>query len=67
LQWIDFGAYVKSGAITSSPQQHFLKQAKVALNCGKTFGEGFENYVRLNFGAPRSLIAEALERMRASM
>jgi cystathionine beta-lyase len=67
LQWIDFGAYAASGAITGTPQQHFLERAKVAFNCGKTFGEGFESFVRLNFGTPRSLLTQALEQMRASM
>lgn len=67
LQWIDFGAYVKSGRMLDVPHKFFLEKAKVALNDGSVFGEGCENFVRLNFGAPRSLILEALERMRASI
>ncbi|HMS00406.1 MAG TPA: PatB family C-S lyase [Anaerolineales bacterium] len=63
LHWIDFGAYVKSGQITTSPYEFFLNKAKVALSDGRTFGAEGENFVRLNFGAPRSLIAEGLERM----
>lgn len=63
LEWIDFGEYVRSGEIPTSPQRYFLENAKVALNDGKTFGEGYENYVRLNFGAPRSIVHEALDRM----
>jgi len=64
LQWIDFGAYVKSGHISEEPYKFFLEKAKVALNDGSVFGEGFENFVRLNFASPRSMVAEALERMR---
>lgn len=64
LQWIDFDAYVKSGRIPKSPHQFFLEKAKVALNDGAPFGEGFEYFVRLNFGSPRGMVADALDRMR---
>lgn len=67
LQWIDFGAYVKSGRIPTSPHQFFLEQARVAVNDGAQFGEGFEHFVRFNFGAPRSLIEEGLDRMRKAL
>jgi cystathionine beta-lyase len=67
LQWIDFGAYVKSGKILESPYKFFLENAKVALNDGAIFGEGYENFVRLNFGSPRSLVVDALERMRIAL
>lgn len=67
LQWIDFGAYVRSGRISDLPHKFFLEKAKVALNEGSVFGEGYENFVRLNFGAPHSLIADALERMRQAL
>lgn len=67
LQWIDFGTYVRSGRISDSPHKFFLEKAKVALNEGSVFGEGYENFVRLNFGSPQSLIAEALDRMRKAL
>jgi len=67
LQWIDFGAYVQSGRISDLPHKFILEKAKVALNDGSVFGEGCENFVRLNFGTPQSLIAEALERMRKAL
>ena len=67
LQWIDFGAYVKSGHISDVPYKFFLEKAKVALNDGSVFGEGFENFVRLNFASPRSMVAEALERMHKAI
>lgn len=67
LQWLDWSAYVHSGKIQSSPFQHFLTRAKVALNEGKTFGAGYENYVRLNFGTQRSVLAQALEQMQTSL
>lgn len=67
LQWIDFGAYVKSGRISDSPHQFFLEKAKVALSDGSVFGDGCENFVRLNFASPRSMLAEALERMKIAL
>lgn len=63
LQWIDLGEYVQSGRIQGSPQQYLLEHAKVALHDGKIFGAGYENFVRLNFAAPRSLVDQALEQM----
>ena len=64
LQWVDFGAYVKSGRISDVPYKFFLENARVALNDGSVFGEGCENCVRLNFASPRSMVAEALDRLR---
>lgn len=67
LQWIDFSEYVKLGAMKTPPFEFFLEKAKVALSGGRIFGEGFENFVRLNFAAPRQLVAEGLERMRRAL
>jgi len=44
-----------------------LKQAHVALSDGKQFGAPGEGHVRLNFGCPRALLLEALERMRRAL
>jgi len=43
----------------------FFEQAGVGLSGGADFG--LPGYVRLNFGCPRSLLAEALRRMRAAL
>jgi cystathionine beta-lyase len=51
----------------ADPYTFFLERAKVALGDGATFGPGGERFVRLNFGCPRALLAEALERMRAAL
>jgi len=63
LAWLDFSAY----KLIKSPYDFFLKKAKVALSDGKIFGKGSEEYVRLNFGCPRSILAQGLERMRKSL
>jgi len=67
LQFIDFSDYVDTGRIQGSPFDFFLEKARVALSDGKIFGRGFEKYARLNFGSPRSQLAEGLERMRGAV
>ena len=67
LAWLDFGDLVKSGKISGTPYQFLLENAKVGLNDGAAFGSGGENYVRLNFGCPRSLLQDGLERIQKSL
>ena len=59
LMWLDCSAL----NLEPSPYAFFRKEAKVALNDGATFGKGYENFVRLNFGTNRATLTEALERM----
>jgi cystathionine beta-lyase len=63
LAWLD----CRQAGFPDNPHKFFLQEAKVALNDGATFGRGGEGFVRLNFGCPRSTLAEALERMRKSL
>ena len=44
--------------------EFFLQQARVAFSDGVAFGPGGDGFVRLNFGCPRSMLLEALERMK---
>jgi len=50
-----------------SPCEFFLKEARVALGDGREFGSGGEGFVRLNFGCPRGVLAEALDRMKRAL
>jgi len=45
----------------------FLKQAKVALNEGYTFGPSGEGFMRMNIGCPRSVVAEGLARIERAV
>jgi cystathionine beta-lyase len=45
----------------------FLKEARVYLNDGTMFGSELEGFVRINFGCPRALLAEALERIERAV
>jgi cystathionine beta-lyase len=63
LAWLD----CRQAGLPDEPYEFFLKIAKVALNCGINFGKEGEGFVRLNFGCSKSVLQEALERMRQSM
>lgn len=67
LAWLDCSDLVEAGKIEGPPARFFLEKARVALNAGADFGPGGENFVRLNFGCPRRLLEEGLERMRKSL
>jgi len=47
-----------------NPYEFFLKQARVALSSGLSFGQGGAGFVRLNFGCPRATLEEALQRLK---
>jgi len=64
LAWLDCRG---SAAAGRDPYTFFLERAKVALNDGVAFGPGGAGFVRLNFGCPRPLLTEALERMRTAL
>jgi cystathionine beta-lyase len=53
--------------IPGNPHEFFLNQAKVAMNDGATFGRGGDGFVRLNFACPRTMLAEALHRMKEAL
>lgn len=63
LAWLD----CREAGIQGSPYDFFLQNAKVALNDGRAFGKGAEGFVRLNFGCPRAMLAEALQRMKQAL
>jgi cystathionine beta-lyase len=67
LAWLDCSELVNSGKINGNPYQFFLKEAKVALNDGAAFGTGGENFVRLNFGCPREMLKDGLERIQKAL
>ncbi|MFJ3483318.1 MalY/PatB family protein [Pseudomonas sp. NPDC090202] len=62
LAWLDCSALD-----IEKPQQFFLTQAKVALSDGLEFGADCGQFVRLNFGCPRSMLEEGLARMERSL
>ena len=63
LAWLD----CRQLELPEDPYHFFLKNAQVALGDGETFGPGGEGFVRLNFGCPRQVLLEALERMESAL
>jgi cystathionine beta-lyase len=45
----------------------FIKQAKVGFNDGQVFGQGGEGFMRMNVACPRSVVLEALNRIKAAV
>jgi cystathionine beta-lyase len=67
LAWLDFGDWMRERGISESPHEFLLKNGKIALNDGATFGTGGEGFVRLNFGCPRALLEEGLSRIKRAV
>lgn len=63
LAWLD----CREAGIDGNPYEFFLQKARVATNDGRAFGQGGEGFVRLNFGCPRSMLEEALQRMKRAL
>ncbi len=45
----------------------FLKQCRVYFSDGAMFGAELEGFIRINFGCPRSVLLEALERIERAL
>jgi len=63
LAWLDCSALnLKEG-----PFKFFLENAKVALNDGEMFGGNSREFVRINFGCPKPVLMDALNKMAISI
>lgn len=60
LAWLDFSA---TGLEMKEVVRRIQVEARLALSHGYTFGPGGENFMRLNFACPRSMLDEALDRL----
>jgi cysteine-S-conjugate beta-lyase len=41
-----------------------LEKAKIAVDPGEWFGAGGEGFIRMNLACPKSIVAEAMERLK---
>jgi cysteine-S-conjugate beta-lyase len=64
LAWLDCR---QAGIPGRDPYTFFLEKARVGLSDGATFGRGGAGFVRLNFGCPRPMLTDGLERMRKAL
>jgi cystathionine beta-lyase len=63
LAWMD----CRNLGIRGSPCEFFIKDARVAMNDGATFGPGGEGFTRLNFACSWVVLSQAVERLKASL
>lgn len=61
LSWVNFA---NTGMAATEVQRRILKDAKIAVNLGETFGKGGETFQRFNIATPRSRVVEAVARMQ---
>ena len=68
LLWLDCRELCRERGWSDDALKRFLvEQAKVGLNPGTVFGAGGSGFMRLNIGAPRSVIETALLRIAAAV
>ncbi len=61
LAWVDFSG---TGMTAEEYTRRVEKDARIAVNYGPTFGAGGESYLRFNLATPRSVVEEAIVRLR---
>jgi len=64
LLWLDFRAL---GLSHKELVNKMLYEAKVGLNNGLDYGPEGEGFMRLNIGAPRAIVKEALDRISSAL
>ncbi|MDO1585343.1 MalY/PatB family protein [Rhizobium oryzicola] len=64
-----FLAWLDCSALNLGPdaQAYFLEHGKVGFSAGWEFGEAYGQFIRLNFGCPRSLLEDGLNRMQRAL
>lgn len=62
LAWLDCAALG-----LPDPQAFFLSEGRVGFSAGHEFGTAYGQYVRLNFGCPRALLDDGLDRMERAL
>lgn len=63
LAWID----CRAAGLREPPKDFFLSRGRVAFNAGTDFGPEGEGFIRLNFGCPRQLLLDGLQRMQDAL
>lgn len=64
LVWLDFRG---TGLSTEELEKLIIHKAKLWLDSGKIFGECGRGFQRINVACPRSVVEEALERIREAL
>ncbi|MDO9013110.1 MAG: PatB family C-S lyase [Gallionella sp.] len=64
LLWLDCR---ELGMSDAQLRAFFVQQARVGMNPGTAFGAGGGGFMRLNIASPRTVLADALERIRRAL
>lgn len=64
LVWLDFR---KTGLTVEELEHLVIQKARLWLDSGKIFGDSGRGFWRINVACPRSVLTEALERIRAAL
>lgn len=64
FMWLDISKY---GIADDQAKSHFEEKFGLVLNYGIDLGRGGEGHVRFNIAAPRTLLVEALNRMKRAL
>lgn len=64
LVWLDFRG---TGLGVDELEDRIIQKAKLWLDSGKIFGESGRGFQRINVACPRSVLAEAMERIRQAI
>ncbi len=61
LLWIDVSAYQMT---CDEIAKFFIDEVRIAVDYGTWFGQGGENFVRLNLACPKAMLVEAMDRWK---
>lgn len=64
MTWLDFR---KLGMTSEVLNKFIIEKAGLGLNNGTQFGPGGEGFMRLNFGCPRSLVAQGMNQLKSAI
>lgn len=64
LTWLDLSAYDLGG---EDPSAFLLREARVMLNSGPTFGTGGQGHVRINIATSPAILTEAIDRIAKAL
>lgn len=64
LLWLDCRELCQErGLDDAALNRFFIERARLGMSPGSLFGQGGSGFMRLNLGAPRSVIREAVQRL----
>ncbi len=67
LMWLDCREFCRERNLDDDAlNRFFIKRARLGLSPGSLFGQGGKGFMRLNLGAPRGMIREAIWRLVAA-